>query len=49
MLNVESGVNDGLALLVVIVLLAVVGEREVEALVLLEELALGVALGVAIP
>jgi sodium/hydrogen antiporter len=49
LLNVESGVNDGLALPVVIVLLAVVGEREVEPLVLLEELVLGVALGVAIP
>jgi sodium/hydrogen antiporter len=49
LLNVESGVNDGLALPVVIVLLAVVGEREVETLKLLEELALGVALGVAIP
>jgi sodium/hydrogen antiporter len=49
LLNVESGVNDGLALPVVIVLLAVVGEREVEPLKLLEELALGVALGVAIP
>jgi sodium/hydrogen antiporter len=49
LLNVESGVNDGLALPVVIVLLAVVGEREVEPLKLLEELALGVVLGVAIP
>jgi sodium/hydrogen antiporter len=49
LLNVESGVNDGLALPVVIVLLAVVGEREVEPLTLLEELVLGVALGVAIP
>jgi sodium/hydrogen antiporter len=49
LLNVESGVNDGLALPVVIVLLAVVGEREVETLQLLEELALGVAIGVAIP
>lgn len=49
LLNVESGVNDGLALPAVIVLLAVVGEREVETLKLLEELALGVALGIAIP
>lgn len=49
LLNVESGVNDGLALPVVIVLLAVVGEREIEPLKLLEELVLGVALGVAIP
>jgi NhaP-type Na+/H+ or K+/H+ antiporter len=49
LLNVESGVNDGLALPVVIVLLAVVSEREADPLTLLEELALGVALGVAIP
>jgi sodium/hydrogen antiporter len=48
LLNVESGVNDGLALPVVIVLLAVVGSREVELATLLEELALGVVLGVAI-
>jgi NhaP-type Na+/H+ or K+/H+ antiporter len=49
LLNVESGVNDGLALPFVIVLLAVVGAREVEPVKLAEELALGVVLGVAIP
>jgi NhaP-type Na+/H+ or K+/H+ antiporter len=49
LLNVESGVNDGLALPVVIVLLAVVSKRDADPLTLLEELALGVALGVAIP
>jgi NhaP-type Na+/H+ or K+/H+ antiporter len=49
LLNVESGVNDGLALPFVIVLLAVVGSREVEPVKLAEELALGVILGIAIP
>lgn len=49
LLNVESGVNDGPALPVVVVLLAVVGERDADPLTLLEELALGIALGVAIP
>ncbi len=48
LLNVESGVNDGLALPVVIVLLAAAGAREVEPVTLAEELALGVVLGVAI-
>ncbi len=49
LLNVESGVNDGLVLPVVLVLLAVVGRSEVEFGVLLGELALGIVLGVAIP
>lgn len=49
LLNVESGLNDGLALPVVIALLAVVGEREIEMVELLEELGLGVLIGVAIP
>jgi NhaP-type Na+/H+ or K+/H+ antiporter len=49
LLNVESGLNDGLALPVVVVLLAVAGRSEVGTATLLEELALGVALGVAIP
>lgn len=49
LLNVESGLNDGLALPVVVALLAVVGAREIEAPELLEELGLGVLIGVAIP
>lgn len=49
LLNVESGLNDGLALPVVVVLLAVAGRSEVGTATLLQELALGVALGVAIP
>ncbi len=50
LLNVESGVNDGLALPVVLVLLTVVSGRE-EATVgeLGLELALGVAIGVLVP
>lgn len=49
LLNVESGLNDGLALPVVLVALALAGGPEVEAVTLLEELAVGVAIGVAIP
>ena len=49
LLNVESGVNDGLALPVVIVLLAVVGQRETEYALIFGELALGVAIGVVVP
>lgn len=50
LLNVESGVNDGLALPVVLVLLTVVSGRE-EATVgeLALELALGVAIGIVVP
>ncbi len=49
LLNVESGVNDGLALPVVLVLLSVVSRTEVETGPLLSEVALGIALGVVIP
>ena len=49
LLNVESGVNDGLALPVVLVLLAVVGGPDVEYGPLAAELALGLALGVVVP
>jgi sodium/hydrogen antiporter len=49
LLNVESGLNDGLALPVVVLLLAVVGHDAVPGSELLSELAAGVALGVAIP
>lgn len=49
LLNVESGVNDGLALPVVVVLLAVVGQRETEYALILGELALGIAIGVVVP
>lgn len=49
LLNVESGLNDGLALPVVLVLLAVVGGPHVEYVALAGELALGIALGVAVP
>ncbi len=49
LLNVESGLNDGLALPVVIVLVASAGHRHVDVAHLLGELALGLALGVAIP
>lgn len=49
LLNVESGLNDGLALPVVLVLVTVIGGPEVSADELAGELALGVALGVVIP
>lgn len=49
LLNVESGLNDGLALPVVIVLLALLDKDAVHAGDLGLELILGVAVGVAIP
>ncbi len=49
LLNVESGLNDGLALPVVVVLLAVVSGGPVHGPRLATQLAGGVALGVAIP
>lgn len=49
LLNVESGLNDGLALPVVVILLATAGASEVGGLELLGEVVAGVALGVGIP
>lgn len=49
LLNVESGLNDGLALPVVIALLAVVSNSRVDPKNLWSELTLGVALGVVLP
>ncbi|MQA85791.1 MAG: sodium:proton antiporter [Streptosporangiales bacterium] len=49
LLNVESGLNDGLALPFVIVLLAVVGREPTHPGELLSEIALGIAIGIAIP
>jgi sodium/hydrogen antiporter len=49
LLNVESGLNDGLALPVVLVLLAVVGGPEVGFGTLAGELGLGLLIGVAVP
>lgn len=49
LLNVESGLNDGLALPVVLVLLAFVGSSDAEILPLVWELVLGVVIGVAVP
>jgi NhaP-type Na+/H+ or K+/H+ antiporter len=49
LLNVESGLNDGLALPIVVVLLAVAGGRDAHFVTLLEEIAFGIALGVLIP
>ena len=49
LLNVESGLNDGLALPVVLVLLALLSRDDVSATELVSELALGVALGIVVP
>ena len=49
LLNVESGVNDGLALPVVLVLLAAAGGTEESGWSLAGELALGVFIGIAVP
>lgn len=49
LLNVESGLNDRLALPVVLVLISVLAQDEVRGTELVTELALGVALGVVVP
>ncbi|WP_345770354.1 cation:proton antiporter [Blastococcus saxobsidens] len=49
LLNVESGLNDGLALPVVLVLLSVLSQDEVDYASLGGELALGIAVGFALP
>ncbi len=49
LLNVESGVNDGLALPLVVILLALVRHEDIHGLDLGIELLVGVALGIAIP
>jgi len=48
-LNVESGVNDGLALPVVLVLLSVAGGTETSGWTLVEEIALGLGIGIVVP
>jgi len=49
LLNVESGLNDGLALPLVLVLLAVGGGTDVGVTVLAEEIVLGLLVGVFVP
>jgi len=49
LLSVESGLNDGLALPVVVVLLAAVGPEIIHPVDLLTEVLAGVALGVGVP
>jgi NhaP-type Na+/H+ or K+/H+ antiporter len=49
LLNVESGFNDGLALPIVVAMLAYMGAEKLETAELVGELALGVALGIAVP
>ncbi|MBM7503243.1 cation:proton antiporter [Agromyces aurantiacus] len=49
LLGVESGLNDGLALPVVLILIATVGGPDAEPWVLAGELLLGIAVGVVVP
>ena len=49
LLNVESGVNDGLALPVVVVSLAIVGQQRLYVWGLIGDLAGGIGVGVALP
>ena len=49
LLNVESGINDGLALPVVVVLLAVVGGSGAGFFLISSELVLGIVIGIAVP
>lgn len=48
LLNVESSLNDGLALPAVVILLAVAGREKVETATIAGELALGVLIGVVV-
>ncbi|WP_188197793.1 cation:proton antiporter [Nonomuraea sp. SYSU D8015] len=48
LLNVESGLNDGLALPVVIILIGLAGHRDAHPLTLLAEVGLGIAVGFAV-
>ncbi|GAB3536182.1 cation:proton antiporter [Arthrobacter tecti] len=49
LLNVESGINDGLALPIVLVLLAIAGGTDAGGWQLTEEILLGIIVGVVIP
>jgi NhaP-type Na+/H+ or K+/H+ antiporter len=49
LLNVESGLNDGLALPLVLILLHMAGGSQARVSTVLAELALGVALGILVP
>ncbi len=49
LLNVESGLNDGLALPIVVVLLAVVGPESIHSVDLISEVIAGVAIGIVVP
>lgn len=49
LLNVESGVNDGLALPIVLILLAAIGGSDTTGEELLLEIVLGIAVGVVVP
>jgi NhaP-type Na+/H+ or K+/H+ antiporter len=49
LLNVESGLNDGLALPVVLILVAAIGGPKVDPVVLSLELVGGIVLGIAVP
>ena len=49
LLNVESGLNDGLALPIVVAMLAIVGKQEFHLMGILWEVALGIGIGILVP
>ncbi len=49
LLNVESGLNDGLALPIVVAMLAVVGSEHFSPWEVLAEVAMGIGIGIAVP
>jgi NhaP-type Na+/H+ or K+/H+ antiporter len=49
LLNVESGLNDGLALPIVVVLLAVIGAETVDPARLISEVLAGIGIGIGVP
>ena len=49
MLNVESGINDGLALPVVVIMLTIIGGESIHYDELILEVLLGIAIGIAVP
>ena len=49
LLNVESGLNDGLALPIVVAMLAIVGKQEFHLMGILWEVVLGIGIGIVVP
>jgi sodium/hydrogen antiporter len=49
LLNVESGINDGLALPIVLIMLSISGSNGQSGWTIMEEMVLGVAIGIVVP